>query len=115
MLYSASVNSATGSMEFCCTTPGNPASWGKEARDAGLPGVVQQNSMDPVAEFTLAEYNMFDYMPHWIQPLVGSPAERAAKLRDPAARQAMKDDVVKFPHARTDWDTMTVVQVKEAR
>src|SRR5215470_15562597 len=47
--------------------------WAKEARDAGLPVVVQQNSMDPVAEFTLAEYNMFDYMPHWIQPLVGTP------------------------------------------
>ncbi|PYN18615.1 MAG: hypothetical protein DMD76_29135 [Candidatus Rokuibacteriota bacterium] len=49
--------------------------WAKEARDAGLPVVVQQNSMDPVAEFTLAEYNMFDYMPHWIQPLVGTPED----------------------------------------
>src|SRR5438552_5508317 len=89
--------------------------WANEARAAGLPVVVQQNSMDPVAEFTLAEYNMFDYMPHWIQPLVGSPEERAVKLRDPAARQAMKQDVEKFPHARTDWHTMTVVQVVEER
>ena len=89
--------------------------WAQEAREAGLPVVVQQNSMDPVAEFTLAEYNMFDYMPHWIQPLVGTPEERAAKLRDPAARQAMKQDVEKFPHARTDWHTMIVVQVIQER
>jgi N-acyl-D-aspartate/D-glutamate deacylase len=89
--------------------------WAKEVRDAGLPVVVQQNSMDPVAEFTLAEYNMFDYMPHWIQPLVGTPEERAAKLGDPAARQAMKQDVEKFPHARTDWHTMIVVQVIQER
>src|SRR5438876_4284323 len=80
--------------------------WAQEAREAGLPVVVQQNSMDPVAEFTLAEYNMFDYMPHWIQPLVGSAEERAVKLRDTAARHAMKQDVEKFPHARTDWNTM---------
>ena len=85
--------------------------WAKQAREAGLPVIVQQNSMDPVAEFALAEYNMFDYMPNWIQPLVGAPEERAAKLRDTAARQAMKRDVEKFPHARTDWRTMTVVQV----
>ena len=60
-----------------------------------------------LAEFTLAEYNMFDYMPHWIQPLVGTPDERAAKLRDPAAREAMKQDVERFPHARTDWRTIS--------
>ena len=89
--------------------------WAKEARDAGLPVVVQQNSMDPVAEFTLAEYNMFDYMPHWIQPLVGTPEERAGKLRDRATREAMKQDVEKFRHARTDWNTMIVVQVAEER
>jgi len=69
--------------------------WAKEARDAGLPVVVQQNSMDPVAEFTLAEYNMFDYMPHWIQPLVGTPAERAAKLRDRTTREALLEKMAK--------------------
>lgn len=65
--------------------------------------------------FDRAEYNMFDYMPHWIEPLVGSAEERAAKLRNPAAREAMKDDVVARPHARTNWDTMTVVTVQHER
>ena len=64
--------------------------WAEQARAEGLPVVVQQNSMDLVAEFTLAEYNLFDYMPNWIQPLVGTAAERAQKLRDPHLREAMK-------------------------
>ncbi len=89
--------------------------WATEAREEGLPVVVQQTSMDPVAEFTLAEYNLFDYMPHWIEPLVGTAEERAVKLRNPAAREAMKDDVVARPHARTDWSTMTVVEVMQER
>jgi N-acyl-D-aspartate/D-glutamate deacylase len=89
--------------------------WAQQAREEGLPVVVQQNSMDPVSEFTLAEYNLFDYMPHWIEPLVGTPEERAAKLRNPAARAAMKDDVEERPHARTDWSHMTVVQVVHER
>ena len=89
--------------------------WAKEVREQGLPLVVQQNSMDPVAEFTLAEYNLFDYMPHWIDPLVGTAEERAAKLHHPEARAAMKRDVEERPHARTDWDHMTVVQVVHDR
>lgn len=89
--------------------------WAKEVREQGLPLVVQQNSMDPVAEFTLAEYNLFDYMPNWIDPLVGTAEERAAKLHNPEARAAMKRDVEERPHARTDWDHMTVVQVVHER
>jgi N-acyl-D-aspartate/D-glutamate deacylase len=89
--------------------------WAKEAREAGLPVVVQQNSMDPVAEFTLAEYNMFDYMPNWIQPLVGAPEERAAKLRDTATRAGDEGRCGEVPHARTDWGTITVVQVLHER
>jgi len=89
--------------------------WAAEAREEGLPVVIQQTSMNPVADFTLAEYNMFDYMPHWIEPLVGSAEERAAKLRNPAAREAMKDDVVARPHSRTNWNTMTVVEVVHER
>jgi N-acyl-D-amino-acid deacylase len=89
--------------------------WAQEVREQGLPLVVQQNSMDPVAEFTLDEYNLFDYMPHWIDPLVGTAEERAAKLRNPATREAMKRDVEERPHARTDWHHMTVVQVVRDR
>jgi N-acyl-D-aspartate/D-glutamate deacylase len=89
--------------------------WAETARAEGLPVAIQQNSMDVEAEFTLAEYNMFDYMPNWIQPLVGSPQERAVKLRDPKLRAAMKQDVEKRPHARTNWDMMKVAQAVQER
>lgn len=89
--------------------------WAAQARSEGLPVVIQQNSMDLVAEFTLAEYNLFDYMPNWIQPLVGTPQERAAKLRDPALREAMKRDVLDRPHSRTNWSMMQVAQATQER
>jgi N-acyl-D-aspartate/D-glutamate deacylase len=89
--------------------------WAETARAEGLPVAIQQNSMDIEAEFTLAEYNMFDYMPNWIQPLVGTAQERAAKLRDPNLRAAMKQDVVNRPHARTNWDMMKVAQATQER
>ena len=66
------------------------------------------------AEFTLAEYNVFDYMPNWVQPLVGSPEERAAKLRI-ADRSAMKRDVEELPLVRTDWGQTNVLQVAHER
>ena len=89
--------------------------WAEQARAEGLPVVVQQNSMDLVAEFTLAEYNLFDYMPNWIQPLVGTAAERAQKLRDPHLREAMKRDVEERPHSRTNWSMMHVAQATQER
>src|ERR671936_2286559 len=89
--------------------------WAEQARAEGLPVVVQQNSMDLVAEFTLAEYNLFDYMPNWIQPLVGSAAERAQKLRDPSLREAMKRDVEQRPYPRTNWSMMHVAQATQER
>ena len=63
---------------------------------------------------TLAEYNMFDYMPNWIQPLVGAAAGRAAKLRDPNLRAAMKQDMVN-PLRRTNWEMMKVAQATQER
>jgi N-acyl-D-aspartate/D-glutamate deacylase len=89
--------------------------WAEAARAEGLPVAVQQNSMDVEAEFTLAEYNLFDYMPNWVQPLVGTPRERAAKLRNPSLRAAMKRDVEDRPHARTNWSMMKVAQATQER
>jgi N-acyl-D-aspartate/D-glutamate deacylase len=89
--------------------------WAAQARAEGLPVVVQQNSMDLVAEFTLAEYNLFDYMPNWVQPLVGTAQERAAKLRDRNLRETMKRDVLDRPHARTNWSMMQVAQATQER
>ena len=96
--------------------------WFDSVRAEGLPVVLQEVCMSVDAEFTFAEYNLFDYMPHWVNPLVGTPEERAAKLRDPAVREGMKQDLTErstsqaaMADDRTDWTKFRVLQVAEAR
>ncbi len=85
-------------------------------RAEGLPIVIQQVATPIETEFTLAEYNMFDYMPNWVQPFVGTAEERTAKLRDPDVRDAMKRDADERPgHARTDWRRYKVLEVAHER
>ena len=89
--------------------------WLESARARGFPAVGQQNATIPIAEFKLSEYNMFDYMPNWVDPFVGTPKERAAKLRDPALRAGMKRDVEEAPSAKTEWSKTKVLQVGHER
>jgi len=77
--------------------------------------VAQQGTVPTQAEFKLSEYNLFDYMPHWVQPLVGTTKERIAKLREHGMRDAMKRDVEERPHPRTDWSRMQVLAVVHER
>jgi N-acyl-D-amino-acid deacylase len=85
--------------------------WLEEMRAEGLPVVAQQGSVPTFAEFKLSEYNLFDYMPNWIQPLVGTKEERIAKLSEDGIRPGMKQDVIDRPHPRTDWTQVQVVEV----
>ena len=85
--------------------------WLKEMRAEGLPILAQQGSVPTVAEFKLSEYNLFDYMPNWVQPLVGTKEERIAKLSEEGIRGGMKQDVLDRPHPRTDWTQVQVVEV----
>ena len=89
--------------------------WRQAAAAEGLPLMAQQICHPIEGEFKLAEYNLFDYMPSWRQPLVGSADERAAKLRDPGVRAAMKQDVAELPTVRTDWSTVRVLEVVNER
>ena len=89
--------------------------WLESVRAEGLPVVAQLICLPQDAEFQLAEYNLFDYMPNWVQPLVGTPEERAVKLRDPATRAAMKRDVEETPMIRTEWTNIRVFQVVHER
>ena len=85
--------------------------WIDEARTQGLGAVVQQVIMPPWAEFSLAEYNLLDYMDSWVQPLVGTPQERMVKLKDPATRAAMQADVDARPgRTNTDYDIVWVLE-----
>ena len=89
--------------------------WLDQVRAEGLPVVAQQGSVPTVAEFKLSEYNLFDYMPNWVQPLVGSQEERIAKLSEDGIRSGMKRDVEDRPHPRTDWSRMIVVEAAHDR
>jgi len=96
--------------------------WFEETRKEGLPIVLQEVCMEVEAEFTFGEYNLFDYMPNWVDPMVGTPEERAAKLRRPEVREAMKADVEKgsvtqaaMADTRTDWTRFRVLQVANER
>ena len=89
--------------------------WLKSAREEGLNVIAQHVAVPLEAEFKLTEYNLFDYMPHWVEPLVGTPAERYAKLSEPGIRAAMLRDVEDFPHNRTDWGRLKVGEAAEER
>ena len=89
--------------------------WLESARAQGFPVLNQLNTVGASAQFKLEEYNLFDYMPSWVQPLVGSPEERLEKLRDASIRPAMKSDMEKFPSPRTQWDKVTILEVVHER
>ena len=89
--------------------------WFDAAHAEGLPLFNQQISMEIMGEFTLLEYNLFDFMPHWVKPLLGSLEDRVVQLSDPAVRADMKQDVENRPHPRTDWNRMIVLQVVHER
>ena len=89
--------------------------WLNEVRAEGLPIVAQMGSVPTISEFKLSEYNLFDYMEHWVQPLVGTPEERIAKLSEDGVRVGMKQDVLDRPHPRTDWTKTQVVEVVHER
>ena len=91
--------------------PGEDPDWLPASRAEGLTLMMQTQCPIRGSQYKLAEYNMFDYMPNWIQPLVGSPEERAAKLSDPNNRAAMKRDVEEWPLFRTDWARTYIMEV----
>ena len=100
----------------CHVSPGtNDTSWIFRAREEGLPIVPQAISQMLRSQFKLAEYNMYDYMPSWVDPLVGTPEERIAKLKAPGVREAMRRDVQEWPMRRTEWDTVNVLQTAHER
>ena len=89
--------------------------WVAESRAEGLPLLTQELVMEVNSEFRLSEYNLFDPLPAWVDPLVGTVAERSAKLRDPEVRAAMKKDAEELALLRTDWSRLTVVDTVHER
>ena len=71
--------------------------------------------MDIPIAMTLAEFNMFDTMPNWVDPFVGTPAERAAKLALPRVRAAMRSDLERSPHHAfvKGWTLLNVLETRK--
>ena len=90
---------------------GEDQEWTDRCLADGLALIMQRTAAGSGSEFKLSEYNMFDYMPSWVQPLLGNAEERAAKLMDPDTRVDMKRDVEEWPNFRTDWTRLSVNEV----
>ena len=93
--------------------------WFNSARAEGLNLLSQSIEMQVYPQFRLSEYNLFDYLPNWVQPLVGNVEDRLGKLKDPVVRAAMKRDVEESKDpvhlARFDWSLMNVLEVAYER
>ena len=89
--------------------------WVHKSRAEGLPLFTQELVMEINAEFQLSEYNLFDTIPSWVDPLVGSIEERTLKLKDPDIRTAMKKGAEEQQLLRTDWSRVTVLETVHER
>ena len=89
--------------------------WVTQMRAEGLPLFTQELVMEVNAEFQLSEYNLFDSLPGWVNPLVGSIEERTLKLKDPDIRDEMKRDADARQLLRTDWSRVTVLETMHER
>ncbi len=65
--------------------------WLADANARGLQIFGQALTCQNNYEFSMDEWNLFDSIPAWRDVTTGTPQERAAKMRDPARRAAIKD------------------------
>jgi N-acyl-D-amino-acid deacylase len=72
--------------------------WLERCRLDGLRVYGQAVTSDFGFTFTLEDFNLFDDADAWREMLVGTPAERLAKVRDPGRREALKQ---RLPFAGT--------------
>ena len=123
-----------------CIASGRPFQWGaitynehapdrykqqleflERARSEGAAMFAQTTAMSSSPVFELAEYNGFDAMPAWIDPFVGTPEERIAKLSNPENRDKMRAQVGAYvgegggADAASDWAKMRIVEIREDR
>ena len=64
-------------------------------------------------EYTLEDWNLYDFSPPWNHATQGTHDEKLAKLSDPTIRQAMKDDYPNFMTVGTGG-ALECITVKEA-
>jgi N-acyl-D-aspartate/D-glutamate deacylase len=70
--------------------------WITRCQREGLPIFGQSVMTDVGMTFTLEDWNLWDDSPAWQHALIGSPAERLAKLADPSLREALRGQAPKL-------------------
>jgi len=93
--------------------------WSDHNLEMGVP-LYAQGILPADFQITLARFNLFDTMPSWVEPMVGSPEERMAKLKVPGVREKMKQDMDGGDHGgdrlfHGEWDRVFVHKVFEER
>ena len=92
----------------------------ERAHKEGANLFAQASGVQVSPVFELAEYNGFDALPNWIDPFIGTPEERIAKLNTPGVRDKMKQDVGGewtgiggTADVAANWSKMRVVEVRK--
>lgn len=70
--------------------------WLERCRERGIRVYGQGMTTDAGYSFTFEDWNLFDECPAWREATIGTPAERLAKLADPARREALRAQVPRF-------------------
>lgn len=79
--------------------------WIRACQERGNQVYAQMITRDAAHIFTLEYWNLFDDSPAWRQATLGTPAERLASFRDPAVRQALREQ----PPGVHDLDAVTLL------
>ena len=87
-----------GAVDRAPTAHLDTIAWLEDCRRRGLRVYGQAVTSDFGFTFTLEDFNLFDDADAWREMLVGTPAERLAKVRDPGRREALKQ---RLPFAGT--------------
>ena len=94
----------------------------ERAHKEGANMFAQASGVQIAPVFELAEYNGFDALPGWIDPFIGTPEERIAKLNTPGVRDRMRQDVGEWEWVRegggeaataADWSKMRILEVRK--
>ena len=89
--------------------------WSEENLELGLP-LYAQAAVPTDLRFRLANFNLFDSTPAWVEPMIGSAEERIAKLKAPGVREKMKQEIDKgIGSFHGEWDRVFVAEAAEER
>jgi N-acyl-D-aspartate/D-glutamate deacylase len=91
----------------------------ERAHKEGASIFAQHSCVAVTPVFELADYNGFDALPNWIDPFIGTPEERMAKLNTPGVRDLMRSDVGAWAgiggtgDVTSNWSKMRIVEVRK--